>query len=79
MNETLKKKGLIHKYNITKTSGLPIDEKAKYFVLRYDDFGDDPKHIRACKIALLVYAELIENHLPLLSKDLKKGIKLKNN
>jgi len=53
-----------------------IDEKAKYFVLRYDDFGDDPKHIRACKIALLVYAKLIENHLPLLSKYLKKYIKL---
>ncbi len=74
--EDLKKQGLLPKYFISKTSGEPLDEGSKYFVLRYDLNGSDPKHISACRKALSVYAEEIKEHLPLLSEDLKKELKI---
>ncbi len=74
--EDLKKQGLLPKYQISKTSGKPLDEGSKYFVLRYDLNGSDTKHISACRKALAVYAEEIKEHLPLLSEDLKKELKI---
>ncbi len=71
----LKDKGLYHRYEVKKVSGRPINPKAKYFVLRYDKNGDDLNHIRACQTALLVYAQIINNHIPLLSEDLKRDLK----
>jgi hypothetical protein len=50
----------------------PVDKDAEYFVLRLDDKGSDPKHIAACRKAVLTYAEEIKDHLPELSKDLKE-------
>ena len=47
-----------------------VDEKSEYFVLRLDDKGSDPKHIKACKQAAIHYAIKIRDHLPELSKDL---------
>lgn len=47
-----------------------IDENSEYFVLRLDDGGKDPKHIAACRKAVLTYAEEIKDHIPGLSKDL---------
>ncbi len=49
-----------------------VDEGSEYFVMRLDDGGSDPKHIEACRKAVLYYAELIKDHLPELSKDLIK-------
>ena len=66
----LKERGLIGKYYLEKANGKPIDPEAKYFILRYDDKGNDPIHISACQKALAVYANEIRNHLPVLANDL---------
>ena len=63
-------KGLHQRYIVTKTDGEPIDENAEYFILRVDKNGSDPRHIAACRKAVLCYANEIKNHLPELSKDL---------
>jgi hypothetical protein len=63
-------KGLYQRYIVSKTSGKPVDENAEYFVLRLDKNGKDPKHVKACRKAVLKYAEEIADHLPELSKDL---------
>ncbi len=68
--KNLKEIGLIHKYNIQKSDGTPVDENAEYFVLRLDACGSDFKHTNACRKAVLVYADEIKDHLPLLSRDL---------
>lgn len=70
MEQDLKNKGLISKYIIQKANGKPLDTRAKYFVLRYDNFGSDPIHLKACQKALKTYANEIKDHLPLLAKDL---------
>ena len=63
-------KGLHLRYIITKSNGKPVDPNAEYFVLRVDENGSDPKHIAACRVAVLKYAEEIKDHLPKLSQDL---------
>jgi hypothetical protein len=70
----LKNYGLLPRYKVTKTDGTPVDPRAEYFILRYDDYGSDPKHIEACRKALAVYAEEIKEHLPLLSADLNQRL-----
>ena len=62
--------GLINKYIIFKSDGRPVDSKAEYFVLRYDENQRDKIHMQACRKALKVYAEEIKDHLPALSQDL---------
>ena len=62
-------KGLYKKYNITKTNGQSIDNKAEYFVLRLDNNGE-VNHVNACKKAILTYADSIKEFLPELSNDL---------
>ena len=47
-----------------------VEKGSEYFVLRLDDGGGDPKHIEACRKAVLVYAEQIKDHIPQLSEDL---------
>lgn len=63
-------KGLHQRYVVSKTSGEPVDETAEYFILRLDSGGSDPKHINACRKAVLTYANEIKEHLPELSRDL---------
>lgn len=63
-------KGLHQRYNVTKSNGKPIDPRAEYFVLRVDLNGSDPKHIEACRKAVISYAENIKEYLPELSQDL---------
>lgn len=71
-------KGLHKRYHImkfapTETDSLnlePVAKNAEYFVLRLDKNGSDPKHIAACRKAVIVYANEIKEHLPELSKDL---------
>lgn len=72
MDKNYKNTGLIGKYNISKVDGTPIDENARYFVLRYDKYQKDEKHMMACRNALLKYADEISEHLPVLSEDLRK-------
>ena len=62
--------GLHKRYIISKADGEPVDDNAEYFVLRLDDGGSDPKHIAACRKAIITYAMEIKDHLPELSKDL---------
>ena len=62
--------GLYGRYIVEKVSGEPVDENAEYFILRLDKYGDDPKHIAACRKAILTYANEIKEHLPKLSSDL---------
>jgi len=51
---------------------LPIDPGSEYFVMRLDEGGKDPEHIKACRIGVHAYADAIEHHLPELAKDLKE-------
>lgn len=67
MSET--KKGLYGKYIITRLDGTPIDPENEYFILKVAGNGD-PEHMKACRAAVLKYAEEIKDHLPELSKDL---------
>ena len=65
-------KGLHQKYHIQKIGYFgyePLDDGFEGFVLRLDK-GGDPKHVEACRKAVLKYAEEIKDYLPELSKDL---------
>lgn len=62
--------GLHGRYIVEKVNGEPIDDDAEYFILRLDKNGSDPKHIAACRKAIMTYAEEIKDHLPKLSQDL---------
>jgi hypothetical protein len=68
--------GLHARYIITKVDGTPVDELARYFVLRLDSFGSDPEHIAACRSALTAYCNYIQfgkraPHLQKLATDLR--------
>jgi len=65
-----KEEGLINKYTLLKNDGSEIDPGAEYFILRLDDGQSDEIHKKACKKAILVYADEIKDHLPKLYKDL---------
>ena len=69
-------KGLHQRYFVSKVSGEPIDERAEYFILRLDEFGNDPIHIEACRKAAFAYTEAIKEHLPNLASDLVNRYKL---
>lgn len=56
--------GLYNKYVLAKANGNPIDEEARYFVLRYDSDYHAQK-------ALLTYAVSVMRSNPELSKDLQ--------
>ena len=62
--------GLHQRYFVEKLDGEPMDDRAEYFILRLDKFGTDPKHISACRKAILTYADEIRDHLPKLADDL---------
>lgn len=51
---------------------MPVDKDAEYFVMRLDNGGKDPNHIRACRIGVNAYADAIEPFIPELAKDLRK-------
>jgi hypothetical protein len=68
-------KGLYGRYIVEKVNGEPMDERAEYFILRLDEFGD-PIHIAACRKAALTYVKEIYNHLPDLANDLVKRYNL---
>lgn len=52
--------------------GQPVDKGSEYSVMRLDEGGKDPEHIKACRIGVHAYADAIQHHLPELSADLKK-------
>lgn len=62
--------GLYFKYIVAKVTGEPVDDDAEYFVLRLDENGNDPMHIKAGRKAIMTYAEEIKDYLPQLSTDL---------
>lgn len=68
--DQFKNTGIINKYKITKADGSSVDPDAEYFVLRLDDKGKDPIHVKACRAAVQEYAKQIANHLPILSAEL---------
>lgn len=57
---------------------VDLDKDAEYFVLRLDDGGSDPEHIKACRIGIHAYADAIEHKLPELAKDLRERYPLKS-
>jgi hypothetical protein len=63
--------GLHQRYIIRRANGKPIDPNAIYFVLRLDDGGKDPAHIKASRKAARAYAKVIEHHLPDLASELR--------
>lgn len=69
-NPELKNKGLLPRYTVIKNDGSEISPSARYFVLRYDKTGSDPRHTSASRDALRTYAEAIKDHLPKLSEEL---------
>lgn len=66
----LRSQGILPRYIVSKADGSPMDPGAEYFVLRLDDGGDDKLHVLACRDAVLMYATMIQEHLPVLSKEL---------
>ncbi len=56
----------------------PVDPNSEYFVMRLDEGGKDPEHIKACRIGVHAYADAIQHHLPELAKDLKERYPLIN-
>lgn len=50
----------------------PVDPNSEYFVMRLDEGGSDPEHIKACRIGINAYADAIEHQLPELAKDLRQ-------
>ncbi|WP_219824447.1 hypothetical protein, partial [Enterobacter cloacae complex sp. 4DZ1-17B1] len=56
--------GFHSRYSVTKADGSPCDPDAIYFVLRVDSGGSDPKHIAACRAALLRYATQVIETAP---------------
>lgn len=69
-------KGLHGRYIIDKVNGEPMDDRAEYFILRLDEFGNDPIHIAACLKAVTTYAKEIYPYLPQLAEDLIERYKL---
>lgn len=61
--------GLQQRYEIRKANGEKVHPEAKYFVLRYDGFGDHC-HVEASRKALKKYAREIEPYLPQLAEAL---------
>jgi len=64
--------GLHLRYIVTKANGKQVDPEAEYFVLRLDLKGDDKDHIFACRKAIQVYADHINEAIPELAADLRK-------
>lgn len=69
MDNNIKEQGLLRKYIITRADGGQLDPAFEAFVLRLDD-GGDPKHVEACRKAIMVYAMAIQSHLPSLALDI---------
>jgi hypothetical protein len=59
--------GLYNKYFIEKADGSPIDQAARYFVLRYDN----DRHAR---VALDAYASSIRDEDPALAADILEAL-----
>lgn len=57
---------------IMRPINIDVDDDAEYFVLRLDEGGKDPEHIKACRIGVHAYADAIAHHLPQLAVDLKE-------
>lgn len=55
--------GLHQRYSVKKADGTPTDPNAVYFVLRLDNFGHDPQHVRACRKAARTFAEFAPQHM----------------
>lgn len=70
LGQMAKERGLYQKYEISRTDGNEIDPDNEYFVLKLDGKGD-VKHIDASRVAILTYADEIEDHKPELAKDLR--------
>ncbi len=69
MDTNIKEQGLLRKYIITRADGGQLDPAFEAFVLRLDD-GGDPKHVEACRKAIMAYAMAIQSHLPALALDI---------
>lgn len=63
--------GLHNKYVISRTDGTPINPNNVYFILKLEGEGDQI-HMKACRKAVLKYADEIESHIPQLAKDLRE-------
>lgn len=63
-------KGLHGKYSIERADGKALPDTFEAFVLRLDS-GAEPNHRKACRAAVLTYADEIEAHLPELAKDIR--------
>ena len=71
----MKEQGLYQKYIISRVDGKEILPTEEYFVLRLDSDGE-PNHVKACRKAILVYADEIGEELPQLAKDIREEYKL---
>jgi hypothetical protein len=51
--------GLHKRYEVSLTSGKPIDPRAVYFVLRLDQFGKDEDHLMCCREAARTWCQRV--------------------
>lgn len=63
--------GLYGRYVIAKSDGTPIDPRARYFVLRLDEYGDDQEHVAACRAAAHEWCDKSPPHLKQVADDLR--------
>lgn len=66
--------GFNRRYCVTKADGSPVDPDAQYFVLRLDSGCKDADHLKACRLALAVYAANIKGTAPQLASELRAGL-----
>lgn len=67
--------GLHQRYSVRKAYGKD-DPSAEYFVLRIDNRGDDQHWLRACRDALAVLCDSLDDmeHMPELSGDIRREL-----
>jgi len=69
LSRTVNPDGLHLKYIVTKADGSSVDPDAQYFVLRLDPKA---KHREAAIVAIMAYADAIEDDLPSLAAELRQ-------
>ena len=62
--------GFHARYSVSKLDGSPMPEGFESFILRLDDGARDKVHLRACREAVLTYADYIATTKPQVARDL---------
>lgn len=58
------------KFVVYRSDGKPLDKKARFFLMKFDETGQEPE-----RQALQLYADLIESHDPEMSEKVKTAVR----